>query len=85
MRREYKSSGFQYSVEQVGKGDNYHLVHRVKNLETLEIEQIDFTPYCFMTRVDFENYISLNRPKRPGINALSADTLRRMVNKQIKV
>ena len=85
MRREYKSNGFQYGVQQVGKKDEYRLVHTVKNLETLEVENIDFTPYCYMSRVDFENYVSLNCPKRPGINALSADILRRMVNKQIRV
>ena len=83
MNYKHKYNGYFYEPVQVGKGDKYSLVHHVMNISTNEKHEAEFTPYCYMSKVDFENYIDLNCPASRGVRPLSSDTLRRMKNKQL--
>ena len=83
MNYKHKYNGYSYEPVQVGKGDKYSLVHHVMNISTNKKHEAEFTPYCYMSRVDFENYIDLNCPASRGVRPLSSDTLRRMKNKQL--
>jgi len=83
LNHKHKYNGFSYEPVQTGKGDKYHLVHNVTNTRTNESFQAEFTPYCYMSKIDFENYIDLGCPPKREVRMLSSDTLRRMKNKQL--
>ena len=83
MNYKHKYNGYSYEPVQVGKGDKYSLVHHVMNISTNKKHEAEFTPYCYMSKVDFENYIDLNCPASRSVRPLSSDTLRRMKNKQL--
>ena len=80
---KHKYKGYLYDPAQVGRGDKYKIEHNVTELATSRKFQAEFTPYCYMSRVDFENYIDLDCPPKLEIRMLSSDTLRRMKNKQL--
>lgn len=83
MNYKHKYNGFSYEPAQVGRGDKYKLVHSVTRLSTNEKHEAEFTPYCYMSKIDFENYVDLSCPASHGVRPLSSDTLRRMKNKQL--
>jgi len=83
LNYKHKYNGFSYEPVQSGKGDKYNLVHNVTNTQTNETFQAEFTPYCHMSKIDFENYIDLGCPPKREVRMLSSDTLRRMKNKQL--
>jgi hypothetical protein len=60
-------------------GDNIKIWHDIKNIKTGEQMTADFTPYCYMSKNDFKNFVDLGFPGRKGsVSPLNSDTLRRM-------
>lgn len=61
---KYKHDGFEYMGSSFTVEDTYRVEHRIVETATGNIIFPDFTQYCFMSRVDFENYVRLGFPKR---------------------
>lgn len=80
---QYQYQGFKYRPE-VKEKKGIRIVEHVILKENESIAKADFSPYCFMSLVDFKNYIDLGRPKRAeGMsNPYSSDSLRRKINKK---
>lgn len=79
MNRNYQHNGFQYEASNTGKGDVYRLEHYYINLSTGEKAKIEFTPYCFMSKLEFMKYIDLGMPsKGENIGYLSPERLRKL-------
>jgi len=61
--------------------DNFKIWHEIENVKTGERMTADFTPYCFMSKIDFKNFVDLGFPHRGGdVSPLSPDKLRKMRN-----
>jgi len=83
MNYKHKYNGFSYEPVQLGSDDEFILTHYVTELASNRVFEAQFTPYCHMSRVDFENYVDLGCPPARETRPLSSDTLRRMKNKQL--
>lgn len=61
------------------KKDLFSIDHYLVNRETGEVIEPDFTCWCFMSKIDVQNYISLSFPKRRmSYRPLSSDDLRKL-------
>ena len=80
---QYQYRGFKYRPKVTEKKEIRVIEHVVLTSEN-KSSFADFSPYCFMSQVDFKNYIDLGLPKRAEgmINPYSSDTLRRKINKK---
>lgn len=79
---KYRIDSYQYIGSIEVESDTYKVEHRIVDSSTGKIVFPDFTPYCFMSKVDFQNYISLGCPDRVvSYRPLSSDDLRKLNKK----
>lgn len=79
MNFNHKYLDYVYLPYQDFEDDNVKIWHEVENVKTGERMTADFTPYCFMSKIDFKNFVDLGFPGRGGdAGPLSSDKLRRM-------
>ena len=76
---KYKIDSYQYTGMSTTDDDTYKVEHRIVDSSKGKIVFPDFTPYCFMSKEDFEKYIRLGCPDRVvPYRPLSSDDLRKM-------
>lgn len=80
-RHQYR--GLKYRPNVMVKKDFRKIDHLILDSNNKIIGKADFTPYCFMSKVDFQNYVDLGCPKRSTemSNPFSSDSLRKKINK----
>ena len=86
VQTKYKHEGYEYIGTAVGaEKDTYSVEHRIVETSTGKIFFPDFTSYCFMSKVDFQNFIKLGMPKRVvEYRPLSSDDIRKLNKKGSK-
>lgn len=78
----YRHEGFEYIGSATSDQDKYKVEHRIVDKSTGKIVFPDFTPYCFMSKVDFQYYVSLGYPERVvPYRPLSSDDIRKLNKK----
>ena len=78
----YTHEGYQYIGTSTSDLDEYKVEHRIVESSTGKVVFPDFTPYCFMSKVDFQNYVSLGYPGRiVPYRPLSSDDIRKLNKK----
>ena len=86
FKRKWNHNGWTYISEVEVKRDKRKVIHTIVNDSTRETITPDFTQYCFMSKIDFQNYIDLEFPDRGWRSRpLSSDDLRRMKNAGKKI
>ncbi|NBP02418.1 MAG: hypothetical protein EBU90_20335 [Proteobacteria bacterium] len=80
---QYQYRGLSYKPKVTEKNSVRKVEHFIFDEKGKLVKKADFTPYCFMSKVDFKNYVELGLPKRDDsmINAFSSDSLRKKINK----
>ena len=79
MNRNYVYQGYMYIPHEKVTGDKYKIFHEIQDMKSGERMTADFTPYCFMSKIDFINFVNLGFPNRGGdVGPLSSDRLRKM-------
>ena len=76
---KYRIENYQYIGSAEIDSDTYKVEHRIVDSSKGKIVFPDFTPYCFMSKEDFEKYIRLGCPDRiVPYRPLSSDDLRKL-------
>lgn len=64
------------------KRDTFSIDHYLVNTVTGEVVEPDFTCWCYMSKVDVQNYIELGFPaRRMEYRPLSSDDLRKLAHR----
>lgn len=79
---KFKVDGYTYRpVEKSGPDSGFNIKHYLLEESSGEIIEPDFTPWCYMSRVDVQNYLSLGKPGRyHEYRPLSSNDLRKMTS-----
>lgn len=71
--------GYTYRPAEKASADSFSILHLLVEEENGKIYEPDFTPWCYMSKVDVQNYLYLGMPKRlHEYRPLSSNDLRKM-------
>jgi hypothetical protein len=78
----FRVEGYSYRpVEKTEPDDRYSIQHLLIKDESGQVIKPDFTPWCYMSKTDVENYVFLGHPTRNHeYRPLSSTDLRKMRN-----
>jgi hypothetical protein len=67
--------------EKSGPTEGFSIRHYLVLDESGEVIEPDFTPWCYMSKIDVQNYVMLGKPSRfHEYRPLSSTDLRKMIN-----
>lgn len=79
----YTYRKYKYSPKVIIRRDTRKIEHEIFDSEGNLVKVADFTPYCFMSQIDFQHYVDLSFPNRDSgmILPFSSHTLRMKYSK----
>lgn len=79
---KFRIAGYAYRpIEKTIDELEFSIKHYLVNEKTGEIIEPDFTPWCYMSKIDVQNYVQLGYPARyHDYRPLSSTDLRKMTN-----
>lgn len=76
MDRFIKYKGYSYEPLVYDEDDHWYISHLISP-DKGQYFFARFTPYCFMSKVDFKNYIEAGCPDKPDGGYWASDSLRK--------
>lgn len=78
---KFRIDGYSYKPIESSRSDVFSIQHLLVQEDNGMVFEPDFTPYCYMSRIDVQNFLYLGMPKRlHEYRPLSSDDLRKMTN-----